>query len=98
MAEAESEPKDTTSSSSAAKVEKEDGCTLIETHTKISYKQWKDEKRKERVSHYFMSCLTVLVYVVSFTDTWFIETSICAILWCEASLVPRLRPHEAHSV
>ena len=73
MAEGGSEPKDTASSSTATKVEKEDGCTLIETHTKISYKQWKDEKRKERVSHYFMSCLTVLVHVVPVTDTWFIE-------------------------
>ena len=73
MAEAGSDPKDTASSSTAAKVEKEGGCTLIETHTRITYNQWKDEKRKERVSHYFMSCLTVLVYVVPFTDTWFIE-------------------------
>ena len=73
MAEGGSEPKDTALSSTATKVEKEDGCTLIETHTKISYKQWKDEKRKERVSHYFMSCLTVLVYVVPFTDTRLIE-------------------------
>ena len=81
MAEAKSEPKDTTSSSSAAKVEKEDGCTLIETHTRITYQQWKDEKRKERVSHYFMSCLTVLVYVVLFTDTWFIEIPPFIHLW-----------------
>ena len=72
MAEAGGEPKDTASSSSAAKVQKEDGCTLIETHKRITYKQWKDEKRKERVSDYFMSCLTVLVYVMPFTDTRFI--------------------------
>ena len=73
MAEGGSEPKDTPSSSTATKVEKEDGCTLIETHMRLTYKQWKDEKRKERVSHYFMSCLTVLVYVVPFTDAWLIE-------------------------
>ena len=74
MAEAastSSEPtnKETASSTTTVEVQEEDGCTLIETHTRITYKQWKDEKRKERVSHYFMSCLTVLVCEVPFTDT-----------------------------
>ena len=43
--------RETASSSTTVKVQDEDGCALIEQHRRLSYKQWKDEKRKERVSH-----------------------------------------------
>ena len=52
--------RETASSSTTVKVQDEDGCTLIEQHTRLSYKQWKDEKRKERVS-YFMFCVILQV-------------------------------------
>ena len=56
MAEAAStstpnEPSNKEAASSSTTVQEEDGCTLIEQHRRLSYKQWKDEKRKERVSH-----------------------------------------------
>ena len=52
------------SSSTTVKVQEEDGCTLIEQHTRLSYKQWKDEKRKERVRH-SMFCVILQVCEVN---------------------------------
>ena len=52
--------RETASSSTTVQVQDEDGCTLIKQQRRLSYKQWKDEKRKERVS-YSMVCVTLQV-------------------------------------
>ena len=52
--------RETASSSTTVKVQDEDGCTMIEQHRRLSYKQWKYKKRKERVSH-SMFCVTLQV-------------------------------------
>ena len=70
MAEAASttEPSNRETPSSSTTVQEKDGCTLIEQQRRLSYKQWKDEKRKERVSH-SMSCVTLRVCDVNTRQT-----------------------------